>query len=321
VLERLRDERAEWEAIEGGKPDYGDQVEVEITPLAEGEEGAAHLPLRDRRGTGDPGHRGGDPHPRRGRRGRVRRRLPGGLPGRGAPGRDAQAPDPAARRGAQEARGSRRRVRECRRRLREPRRAPDPGPIRSRRTWSSAATAEVRRQLVEQIIEANPFEVPGSMVDRYLDYMTGHSHEGHEKQRPRARGGGAPRQGPREPAPPGGVGLKRMMVVERIAEQEGLSATQDEIDAKVEELAARTSAPPARSGFSWKRTASSRCSNARSPRTRSSRISWSRTRSPEPGGTRLAVPGLTSYRHDAARLADPHVTRRERARCRFMHRT
>jgi trigger factor len=35
VLERLRDERGEWEPIEPSKPDYGDQVEVEITALDE----------------------------------------------------------------------------------------------------------------------------------------------------------------------------------------------------------------------------------------------------------------------------------------------
>jgi trigger factor len=45
------------------------------------------------------------------------------------------------------------------------------------------ATAEVRRQLVEQILEANPFEVPGSMVDRYLDYMTGGGQAEREKER------------------------------------------------------------------------------------------------------------------------------------------
>jgi trigger factor len=105
-------------------------------------------------------------------------------------------------------------------------------------------TAEVRRQLVEQIIEANPFDVPGSMVDRYLDYMTGHSHEGHEKH------AHAPEEEERlakvreSLRPQAEWGLRRMMVVERIAEQEGLSASQDEIDAKVDEIAARHERTP-----------------------------------------------------------------------------
>jgi trigger factor len=39
------------------------------------------------------------------------------------------------------------------------------------------AEAEVRGQLVGQILEANAFDVPASMVDRYLDLMTGQDEE------------------------------------------------------------------------------------------------------------------------------------------------
>lgn len=101
------------------------------------------------------------------------------------------------------------------------------------------ADSDVRAQLVEQIIEANPFDVPGSMVDRYLDYMTGVAQEQEnevkkertpeeEEQLAKAREGLRPQAA---------LSLKRMMVVETLAESEGLRATQDEIDARIEEMA------------------------------------------------------------------------------------
>src|SRR5690606_27375847 len=84
------------------------------------------------------------------------------------------------------------------------------------------AESDVRRQLIDQVLEANPFEAPRSMLDCYLDYMLegprqerGHRHRAPEEQeryeqlretlRPQAE-----------------WGLKRSMVVERIAEREGL---------------------------------------------------------------------------------------------------
>ncbi len=106
------------------------------------------------------------------------------------------------------------------------------------------AEADIRRQLAEQVIQANPFELPGSMVDRYLDFMTGHSHadgeEHHHTPEEEARLQGA-RDGLR---PRAEWSLKRMLVVDRVAEQEGLAATQDEIDARVEVLAAKHERSP-----------------------------------------------------------------------------
>jgi trigger factor len=106
------------------------------------------------------------------------------------------------------------------------------------------ADSEVRRQLVEQILEANPFQAPSSMVDRYLDYMTGQSDE---DGKARARSPEEEEQVAkvREALRPQAEwGMKRMMVVERLAETKGLTATQDEVDAKVEEIAERHGRSP-----------------------------------------------------------------------------
>lgn len=98
--------------------------------------------------------------------------------------------------------------------------------------------AQVRQQLLQQIVDANAFDVPESMIERFLDQMTGHSHGDGEDQHAHT-----PEEDARlnqirgELRPQAEFGLKRMLVVERVAEQEGLRATQDEIDERVEKLA------------------------------------------------------------------------------------
>jgi len=98
------------------------------------------------------------------------------------------------------------------------------------------AEADVRGQIVGQILEANPFDVPGSMVDRYIDLMTGQGEEDRTKLTDEQREQIS--QWREALRPQAEEGLKRMLVVERIAEDQGLRASQDEIDARVEELAA-----------------------------------------------------------------------------------
>ncbi|HEX6924763.1 MAG TPA: trigger factor [Longimicrobiaceae bacterium] len=106
------------------------------------------------------------------------------------------------------------------------------------------ADAEVRRQLIDQIIQANPFELPRSMVERYLDELTGHSHEdGHDHNHT-----------PEEEAeiarfreqlrPQAEWSIKRLLIIDSVAEAEGLRATQDDIDRRVEELAERHNLTP-----------------------------------------------------------------------------
>ena len=100
------------------------------------------------------------------------------------------------------------------------------------------ADAAVRDALIGQILEANPVDAPASMVDRWLDYMTGMG-EGQQQQR-RQR---TPEQEERFSQfremmrPQAEAALKRMLVIESLAEREGLRATQDEVDARVELMA------------------------------------------------------------------------------------
>lgn len=101
------------------------------------------------------------------------------------------------------------------------------------------AEAGVREALIGQILEANPLEVPDSMVGRYLDFMMGIDPDRQRKQ-PQDR---TPDQEERISQlrtmmrPQAESALKRILVVEHLADRHGLRATQDEIDERVEKLA------------------------------------------------------------------------------------
>jgi trigger factor len=92
----------------------------------------------------------------------------------------------------------------------------------------------VRMQLVEQIINANPFEVPQSMVRGYLDRMIP------------AREGADPEKLEElrtQMWPMAETALKRSMVVDRIAEMEALRPTAAELDARIDAMAERMGRP------------------------------------------------------------------------------
>lgn len=94
--------------------------------------------------------------------------------------------------------------------------------------------SEVRGQLIEQIIEANSFDVPASWVQQLVDgyaQMYGVPDEEKEKFvqefRPMAE-----RQ------------VRRDLIIDTIAERESLKATESDVDAKVEEMANARNANP-----------------------------------------------------------------------------
>jgi trigger factor len=98
------------------------------------------------------------------------------------------------------------------------------------------AEAALRARLLDEVVNANPFDVPLSMIDRYMDSVLGDT-KGvdperlatlKEQLRPEAEGA-----------------VRRALILERVADQQGLRATEAELDARVEELAARSSASPA----------------------------------------------------------------------------
>lgn len=100
----------------------------------------------------------------------------------------------------------------------------------------------LRAQLVGHILEANPFDVPDTMVNQYLDQTI----------RPRKGDDPAKIEEMKQAVRPQAIqGLRRLLLVDRVAELEGLRATPDEVDSKVQELADRLnkSLPEVRSQF------------------------------------------------------------------------
>ena len=91
------------------------------------------------------------------------------------------------------------------------------------------AEGVVRSRLLDLIVEANPFEVPSSMVGRYVDSVIG------DRQNIPAERLQALREQVR---PEAERAVKRILMIERIAETQGLTASEDDIDARIEEIAA-----------------------------------------------------------------------------------
>jgi trigger factor len=100
------------------------------------------------------------------------------------------------------------------------------------------ADSAVRDALLQQVVEANAFDVPDSMVDRYVEFMTGDvpDKDGRKRQR-NAEDEERFSQLRALVRPQAETALKRMMVVEHLAEREGLRASADDVDARVEKLA------------------------------------------------------------------------------------
>jgi trigger factor len=249
VLERLRDEKGEWEPLEeGARADYGDQALVKITALGEDGEAeeeprmyrivlgedqaipdveAAILTLAEGE-SGDFSVSFPEDFPDEERRGQQQK-----LHIEVVETRKKALPEVDDEFAKQV--GDFDSVQALRERILSDLR--DDAKERSE--------AEVRNQLVGQILEANAFDPPPSMVDTYLDYMIGEGRVERGKRPERTAEEeerlAQLREGLR---PQAERGLKRMLVLEKIAEQEGLRATQDEIDERVEEIASRNNRSP-----------------------------------------------------------------------------
>lgn len=100
----------------------------------------------------------------------------------------------------------------------------------------------VRHNLISQILDANPFDVPDTMINQYLEQII----------RPRKGDNPEDIERMKEATRPAAVqALRRLLLVDRIAEMEGLRATPADVEAKIEELAGRFTkqVPEVRSQF------------------------------------------------------------------------
>lgn len=96
------------------------------------------------------------------------------------------------------------------------------------------ADAGVRKQLLDQIAEANPFDIPASWVNQLIDgYMN--QYQIPEEERERFRG---------EFKPIAESQVRRDLIIETIAQRENLKSTEADIDTRVADVAAKRGADP-----------------------------------------------------------------------------
>ena len=86
----------------------------------------------------------------------------------------------------------------------------------------------VRGRLLDLVLDANPFEVPVSMVDRYADGVIGDQPNLDPEKLDEIR---TSIRGEAEQA------VKRFLLVEEVADTQGLAASEEDIDNRVEEIA------------------------------------------------------------------------------------
>ncbi len=106
-----------------------------------------------------------------------------------------------------------------------------------RKEADGRAEAGVRSEILDLVVDSNHFEVPASMVSRYIDSLLGGPDADVPEERRReahtALSGEAERA------------VKRILVIERVAELKELRATQEEVDSRVEAIAEQDGTSPA----------------------------------------------------------------------------
>jgi len=96
------------------------------------------------------------------------------------------------------------------------------------------ADAAVRQQLVDQIVQANAFDVPPSWVTQLIDgYMKAYQIPEEERERFTA-----------EFRPVAERQVRRDLIIDTIAETEKLKATEADVDERVAEVARKRNAEP-----------------------------------------------------------------------------
>lgn len=90
------------------------------------------------------------------------------------------------------------------------------------------ADSVLAARLLDAVIEANPFDVPRSMVDRYVDTMLGDTSSAEPGAVERAR---------TQVRPEAEIAVKRLIVIEKVADAQGLRATAEDVEARVAAMA------------------------------------------------------------------------------------
>lgn len=239
VIDRLREQNASWTPLESGTPAEGDRVKVEITPLHDDEESRPEPREYDVVLGADEILDEIDAAIRTleiGAEGEFTIQLPANEEaGREADEEhrihlkllSAEHPElPAADDAFAKELGDFESMEVLRAKVRE--------DLESEAARES--DREVRRQLMQEVLAANPFEAPPSLVDQYLDNIL---------QAPEGADPAEVAQAKEQARPAAEHGVRRMLVIERIADLENLHATEADVEARVQEIAEQNEMEPA----------------------------------------------------------------------------
>ncbi len=94
----------------------------------------------------------------------------------------------------------------------------------------------IRGQLLDFVVDANPFSVPESMVERYMASILGNANELPPEKLAEMK---------ERLAPETERAVKRILVIDRIADGQSLRATEAELDERIESIAERAGQTPA----------------------------------------------------------------------------
>ena len=237
VLGRLREEKGTWQPLEEGKPEDGNLVGVEIQRMNDGEVGEAQpyqlvlgqgdaLPNIEEAikslevdGSGDFVVRFPDDFPNEERRGQEEH-LHIQLDSRQhlvLPELDAEfAKSLGEFEGVED--------------LNEKIRAD------LEKETEEQAESVVRGKLLDAILDANPFTVPISMVDRYVESVLGNPEGVPPEKLAEAK---------EQLSPQAEHAVKRILAIDRLSEIQELGATKEELDDRIEEIAEKNGDTPA----------------------------------------------------------------------------
>ena len=238
VLGRLREEKGTWQPLEEGKPEDGNLVGVEIQRMNDGEVGEAQpyqlvlgqgdaLPNIEEAikslevdGSGDFVVRFPDDFPNEERRGQEEH-LHIQLDSRQhlvLPELDAEfAKSLGEFEGVED--------------LNEKIRAD------LEKETEEQAESVVRGKLLDAILDANPFTVPISMVDRYVESVLGNPEGVPPEKLAEAK---------EQLSPQAEHAVKRILAIDRLSEIQELRATEEELDDRIEEIAEKSGDTPAK---------------------------------------------------------------------------
>ena len=238
VLGRLREEKGTWHPLEEGKPEDGNLVEVEIQRMNDGEVGEAQpyqlvlgqgdaipnieeaIKSLEIDGSGDFVVRFPDDFPNEERRGQEEH-LHIRLDSRQhlvLPELDAEfAKSLGEFEGVED--------------LNEKIQAD------LEKEAEEQAESVVRGKLLDAILDANPFTVPVSMVDRYVESVLGNPEGVPPEKLTEAK---------EQLSPQAEHAVKRILAIDRLSEIQELGATEEELDDRIEEIAEKSGDTPAK---------------------------------------------------------------------------